>query len=110
MPGTQQTAEVRLDLEGMTCAACASRIEKRLNELDGVAATVNLATEQAAVRYDEARVSPNDLGLATPVVLWAGWPFHRAAALNLRHRAVTMDTLVSLGTLAAWGWSVVALL
>jgi P-type Cu+ transporter len=50
------------------------------------------------------------LGLATPVVLWAGWPFHRAAALNLRHRVATMDTLISLGTLAAWGWSVVALL
>jgi P-type Cu+ transporter len=157
---------VDLELEGMTCAACASRIEKRLNELEGVDATVNLATEQAAVRYDEARVSPDDLvravesvgygatlerreegerpnlrlrllvasaltaplvllamvgrlqfdgwewialALATPVVLWAGWPFHCGAALNLRHRAVTMDTLVSIGTLAAWGWSVVAL-
>ena len=160
------TRRVDLELEGMTCAACASRIEKRLNELEGVDATVNLATEQAAVRYDEARVSPDDLvravesvgygatleqreegerpdlrlrllvasaltaplvllamvgrlqfdgwewialALATPVVLWAGWPFHRGAALNLRHRAVTMDTLVSIGTLAAWGWSVVAL-
>ncbi len=49
------------------------------------------------------------LQLATPVVLWGGWPFHRAAWLNLRHRAVTMDTLISVGTLAAWGWSVVAL-
>jgi Cu+-exporting ATPase len=160
------TRRVDLELEGMTCAACAGRIEKRLNELEGVDATVNLATEQAAVRYDEARVSPDDLvravesvgygamlerreegerpdfrlrllvaaaltaplvlvamvgrlqfdgwewialALATPVVLWAGWPFHRGAALNLRHRAVTMDTLVSIGTLAAWGWSVVAL-
>ena len=45
------------------------------------------------------------LGLATPVVLWAGWPFHRAAALNLRHGAATMDTLISIGTLAAWAWS-----
>src|SRR5439155_2246956 len=50
------------------------------------------------------------LALATPVVLWAGWPFHVAAWKNLRHRTATMDTLVSLGTLAAWGWSVVALL
>jgi Cu+-exporting ATPase len=49
------------------------------------------------------------LQLATPVVLWGGWPFHRAAALNARHGAATMDTLISVGTLAAWGWSVVAL-
>jgi P-type Cu+ transporter len=49
------------------------------------------------------------LQLATPVVLWGGWPFHRAALLNARHGAATMDTLISLGTLAAWGWSVVAL-
>ncbi len=49
------------------------------------------------------------LALATPVVLWAGWPFHRAAALNARHAAVTMDTLISIGTLAAWGWSTVVL-
>ena len=49
------------------------------------------------------------LALATPVVLWAGWPFHVAAWKNLRHGAATMDTLISLGTLAAWGWSVVAL-
>ena len=49
------------------------------------------------------------LQLATPVVLWAGWPFHRAAWLNLKHGAATMDTLISVGTLAAWGWSVVAL-
>ena len=49
------------------------------------------------------------LALATPVVLWGGWPFHRAAWANLRHRAATMDTLVSLGTLAAWGWSVVTI-
>jgi Cu+-exporting ATPase len=150
----------------MSCAACATRIEKSLNELEGVEATVNFATEKAAVRYDEGRVRIGDLvravesvgygaalerrqegdrldfrrrlivaaaltaplvllamigrlqfegwewfalALATPVVLWAGWPFHRAAALNLRHRLVTMDTLISLGTLAAWGWSVIAL-
>jgi P-type Cu+ transporter len=152
----------------MTCASCAARIEKQLNQLDGVKASVNLATEQASVRYDGARVSVNDLFravefagyrastgarsepdlrettavrlllaasltapivvlamvgslqfsgwewvafvLATPVVFWAGWTFHTAAARNLRHRLVTMDTLISLGTLAAWTWSVVALL
>jgi Cu+-exporting ATPase len=165
MPETP-TRRVDLELEGMSCAACATRIEKSLNELEGVEATVNFATEKAAVRYDEGRVRIEDLvgavesvgygaalerteegerpdfrlrliaaaaltaplvllamigrlqfegwewialALATPVVLWAGWPFHRAAALNLRHRTVTMDTLISLGTLAAWGWSVVAL-
>jgi Cu+-exporting ATPase len=47
--------------------------------------------------------------LSTPVVLWAGWPFHRAAALNARHGAATMDTLISIGTLAAWAWSTVVL-
>jgi len=161
------TRRVDLELEGMSCAACATRIEKSLNELEGVEATVNFATEKAAVRYEEGRVGVNDLlqavesigygaalerreeaqrpdfrlrllvaavltaplvvlatvggaqfdgwewaalALATPVVLWAGWPFHRTAALNLRHRAVTMDTLISIGTLAAWGWSVIALL
>jgi Cu+-exporting ATPase len=162
---------LELPIQGMTCASCASRIERKLNRLDGVRATVNYATEQAAVEYDPARVSPallvqavEDVGyatrlpqsepvaaepdptaalrrrlifagvlsvpvlvlaavpalqftywqwlaleLATPVVLWAGWPFHVAAWKNLRHGAVTMDTLISLGTLAAWGWSVVAL-
>jgi Cu+-exporting ATPase len=166
MPATL-TRRVDLELEGMSCAACATRIEKSLNELEGVEATVNFATEKAAVRFDEGRVRLDDLlravesvgygaalerpeksqrpdfrlrlivaavltaplvlvamigrlqfegwewialALATPVVLWAGWPFHRAAALNLRHRIATMDTLISLGTLAAWGWSVVALL
>jgi Cu+-exporting ATPase len=152
----------------MTCASCAARIEKQLNQLDSVEASVNLATEQASVRYDRARVSVDDLfravesagyrasttarsetdprdttaarllvaagltapivvlamvgalqfsgwewfafALATPVVFWAGWAFHMTAARNLRHRLVTMDTLISLGTLAAWTWSVVALL
>ena len=160
------TRRVDLELEGMSCAACATRIEKSLNELEGVEATVNFATEKAAVRYDEGRVRIRDLvravesvgygaalerrqegdrldfrqrlivaaaltaplvllamigrlhfngwewvalALGTPVVLWAGWPFHRAAALSLRHRVATMDTLISLGTLAAFGWSVVAL-
>ncbi len=163
-------ARVDLALDGMTCAACATRIERKLNKLDGVAASVNFATEQAAVRYDPARVAVDQLigaveaagyhaklasdadepvdrsaalrlrlvvaaaltvpvvalamipplrfegwewlslVLATPVVFWAGWGFHRAAYVNARHGAATMDTLISIGTLAAWGWSVVALL
>jgi Cu+-exporting ATPase len=158
--------QVSLELEGMTCASCAARVEKELNALDGVHASVNLATEKVAVRYDGGRVSVDDLvravetagygastggreqersdsvhtrlvaagvltvpvvllamvgalqfpgwewpvlAMTTPVVLWAGWPFHRAAARNLRHGTASMDTLVSLGTLAAWSWSVVAL-
>jgi Cu+-exporting ATPase len=165
MPDTL-TRRVDLELEGMSCAACAARIEKSLNDLEGVEAAVNFATEKAAVRYDQGRVRVEDLvravesvgygaalerpaederpdsrrrlivaaaltaplvllamvgslhfdgwewvalALGTPVVLWAGWPFHRAAALSLRHRLATMDTLISLGTLAAWSWSVVAL-
>ena len=162
-------ARVELALEGMTCAACANRIERKLNKLDGVDASVNYATEQAAVRYDAGRVALADLigaveaagyharlaadageaedragalrrrlvvavaltvpltaiamlsplqfegwewvalMLATPVVFWAGYGFHRAALLNARHGAATMDTLISIGTLAAWAWSVVAL-
>ncbi|MGH2996268.1 MAG: heavy metal translocating P-type ATPase, partial [Gaiellaceae bacterium] len=159
--------QVELEIEGMTCASCAARIERRLNKLESVEASVNLATERAAVRYDDGRVALDDLlraveaagyraalprgerspagggglrlaaaagltvpvallamapplqfdgwewvalALATPVVLWAGWPFHAAAAKNLRHGGATMDTLISLGTLAAWIWSVVALL
>jgi Cu+-exporting ATPase len=161
--------KVDLALEGMTCAACANRIERKLNKLDGVDASVNYATEHATVRFDPSRVTVPDLvgaveaagyhaalaseqrvtpdrkdavrlrlvvaaalsaplvvlamvaplqfegwewiafALATPVVFWAGFGFHRAAFLNARHRAVTMDTLISIGTLAAWGWSVVAL-
>ncbi|HEX2413851.1 MAG TPA: heavy metal translocating P-type ATPase [Thermoleophilaceae bacterium] len=175
-----RAADERLDLPivGMTCASCASRIEKRLNGLDGVEASVNYATEKASVSYDPGQVgteellaaveeagyqaiippaaeqegspSPDDaeddsvgslrrrliwaavlslpvlllsmlpplqfdnwqwlaLQLATPVVLWAGWPFHKAAWANLKHGTATMDTLVSVGTLAAWGWSLVAL-
>jgi P-type Cu+ transporter len=163
-------ARVDLALDGMTCAACANRIERKLNKLDGVDASVNYATEQAAVRFDPGRVSVSDLldaveaagyhaalateaaeradraealrrrllvaavltlplvvlamamplqfegwewlafALATPVVFWAGFDFHRAAFLNARHGAATMDTLISIGTLAAWGWSVAALL
>jgi P-type Cu+ transporter len=158
--------DVQLELEGMTCAACAARIGKALNRLDGVEANVNFATEKAAVRYDEERVALADLvgavegagygasltrtegdggtrlglrlavavgltvpvaliamvpplgfegwewvalALTTPVWAWSGWPFHRAALKNLRHGGATMDTLISLGTTAAYGWSLVAL-
>ena len=161
---------VDLALEGMTCAACAGRIERKLNKLEGVDAAVNYATERAAVRFDPTRVAVADLigavesagyqarlaaeagdaddrasalrtrlivaaaltapllalsmipplqfdgwewlalALATPVVFWAGYGFHRAAVMNARHLAATMDTLISIGTLAAWGWSVTALL
>ena len=161
------TELVELELEGMTCASCAARIERKLNALEGAEASVNFASEQAYVHIDPAQVGVEDLvaavesagygafphspghardhdlsgyryglrlvvaaalglpvllvamisplqfagwqwmalALATPVVFWAGWPFHRAAAINLRHGAATMDTLVSLGTLSAWSWS-----
>ncbi|HEX2128475.1 MAG TPA: heavy metal translocating P-type ATPase [Solirubrobacterales bacterium] len=169
-----ETTRVELPVEGMTCASCANRIERKLNKLEGVEATVNFATQKAAVDYDAGLVDPQELlgaveaagyraelpaeqpkpaepeehgelrtlrnrlivsavlsvpifamamipplqfdywqwlslQLAAPVVLWAGWPFHRAAWQNLRHGQATMDTLISLGTLAAFGWSVVAL-
>jgi Cu+-exporting ATPase len=168
--GTLQTAEVRLDLEGMTCASCAARIEKKLNQLDGVEAAVNFATEQALVRsggvsltalvgavesagygarpaapaheahqHDEplgaltrrlllavaltlpvallAMVSAVEfagwewvaLVLSAPVVFVSGLGFHRVALRNARHAAASMDTLISLGTLAAWLWSSVVL-
>ncbi|HEX3240079.1 MAG TPA: heavy metal translocating P-type ATPase [Solirubrobacterales bacterium] len=172
---TDQRAEkLELSITGMTCASCANRVERRLNELDGVQASVNYATERAAVAFDPAAIDPEQLvdavaetgyqailptpdagaqapedadetaplrlrliasaalslpvlllsmipalqfdnwqwlalQLATPVVLWGAWPFHRAAWANLRHGAATMDTLVSLGVLAAWGWSLYAL-
>lgn len=173
-PGTT----VDLEIGGMTCASCAMRIEKKLNRLDGVSATVNYATEKAQVTApagydlsvlvaevektgytaalpapkhtpadDGAAVDPRDaellslrnrlitsivlavpviamamvpawqftywqwasLTLAAPVVLWAAWPFHKAAWTNLRHGAATMDTLVSLGVVAAFAWSLYAL-
>ena len=167
-PERAGTTRVDLPIEGMTCGACAARIERGLGRLDGVAsASVNLAAERATVVYDPALTGPAafaekvaalgyavgrdpDAGdpagalrtrllaaaaltapllalsmfpalqypgwawlaavLATPVVLWAGAGFHRAALAGLRHRTATMDTLVSLGTLAAWGWSVAVLL
>jgi len=160
-------ATVQLELDGMTCAACAARIDKALNKLDGVEASVNFATEKAAVRYDDGAVAVEDLvravegagyhasltrthdhggshlglrlavsaaltlpvaliamvppfgfagwewvalALTAPVWAWAGWPFHRAALKSARHGAATMDTLISLGTTAAFVWSLVALL
>ncbi|MEU9888497.1 heavy metal translocating P-type ATPase [Sphaerisporangium sp. NPDC051011] len=160
--------EIELAIGGMTCASCAARVERKLNKLDGVRATVNFATEKAKVVHDGG-VTPAELvaavekagytaelpsaapgaddsaplrrrlllsialsvpvvamamipalqfrgwqwlslALAVPVVLYGGWPFHRATLANLRHGAATMDTLVSIGTLAALGWSVWALL
>jgi P-type Cu+ transporter len=172
---TNARERLRLPIGGMTCASCANRVERRLNELDGVEASVNYATETAAVVFDAATVEPEDLvatveaagysaslpeadrdteqagaegdltadlrrrlaisaalalpvlllsmvpalqfenwqwlalQLATPVVLWGAWPFHRAAWANLKHATATMDTLISVGTLAAWGWSLIAL-
>ncbi|MDP1819082.1 MAG: heavy metal translocating P-type ATPase [Acidimicrobiales bacterium] len=175
------TTTVDLVIGGMTCASCAARIEKRLNKVDGVTATVNYATEQAKVTVPDgvssedliaqveaagytARVprpigaatdpaSPTEGGepepdetaplrirllasvaltvpvivlamvpalqfdawqwlsltLAAPVVTWGAWPFHRAAWVNLRHATATMDTLISVGVLAAFGWSLYAL-
>ncbi|MFF7543506.1 heavy metal translocating P-type ATPase [Streptomyces canus] len=166
------TSEVELLIGGMTCASCAARVEKKLNRMDGVTATVNYATEKARVSYPagvdvadliatvvktgytaEEPAPPADepsrddpeltalrqrllvsvalavpvvalsmvpalqfdnwqwlaLTLASPVVIWGAWPFHRAAWTNLRHAAATMDTLVSVGTLAAFGWSLWAL-
>ncbi|MFE4949848.1 heavy metal translocating P-type ATPase [Leifsonia sp. NPDC056665] len=169
-PNTQPRLELLIG--GMTCASCAARVEKRLNKLDGVEASVNYATEKATVfapagydtgvlvaqvesaGYTAAVPAPESaaraadpeladlrrrlivsaalglpvvllsmipalqfpswqwvaLALATPVVAWGAWPFHRAAAVNLRHGAATMDTLVSLGVTAAFAWSVYALL
>ena len=170
-PRTAEHEQTTLSLDGMTCASCVGRIERSLNKLDGVEATVNFATETATVSFDPARVTPKQLleaveaigyhaapaegehaapahdhdappirligalalaaplvllamvppfqfsgwdwlslALATPVVFWSGAQFHRAALLNARHGAATMDTLVSLGTLAAWTWSTVVLL
>ncbi|MBN0043062.1 copper-translocating P-type ATPase [Streptomyces actuosus] len=175
-------SEVELSVGGMTCASCAARIEKKLNRMDGVTATVNFATEKAKVSYAEgveiddliatvtktgytatpppptaqnrnetetetaAGAEPDgellalrqrllvslvlsvpvvlmamapplqfdnwqwlSLTLAAPVVVWGASPFHKAAYTNARHGAATMDTLVSVGTLAAFGWSLWAL-
>jgi P-type Cu+ transporter len=161
-------SHLELPVSGMTCASCAARVERTLNRLDGVTATVNYATERATVDFDDAAVAPEQLVdavasagygatlpgapppdagearglrtrlristvlavpvialsmigplqfagwelvalcLATPVVLWGAWPLHREAWRGLRHRTATMGTLISIGTLAAWMWSVAA--
>ena len=183
--GDGDVGHVELEVTGMTCAACAARIEKKLNRLDGVTATVNYATEKATVAFDASTLAPGDLiaavqsigydahvpapphaagasgasgasgdgagvtspwadpllqrlvtagvlgvpvlllsmitalqfrnwqwlafALAAPVATWAAWPFHRAAWKNLRQGEASMDTLVSVGVLAAFGWSTYAL-
>ena len=183
MTGAAQQA-VELSIGGMTCASCAARIEKKLNKLDGVTATVNFATEKAAVTFP-GTVTPEDLiavvertgytaalppeseadsapaagaqaagpsagggdetsalrrrllvalllavpvvvlamvpalqfrnwqwlslALAAPVAVWGAWPFHRAALVNARHGAATMDTLISVGVTASFAWSLYAL-
>ncbi|GAA4986411.1 heavy metal translocating P-type ATPase [Actinopolymorpha pittospori] len=175
----EQSGQIELAIGGMTCASCAARVEKKLNRIEGVTATVNYATEKAKVSFPVG-VTPADLiatvektgytaevpplpktrasagehpaaagvdelrplrtrliaalvlsvpvvamamvpawqftnwqwlslTLAAPVVTYAGWPFHKAAWTNLRHGAATMDTLISVGTLAAFGWSLWAL-
>ncbi|WP_022900115.1 heavy metal translocating P-type ATPase [Humibacter albus] len=167
-------SSIELEIGGMTCASCAMRIERKLNKLDGVVATVNYATEKARVNVpqgfdpsaligeiektgytatlpvaeptEDAEEAPDaelvslrqrligsivlavpvialamipalqftywqwlSLTLAAPVIVWAAWPFHKAALTNLRHGAATMDTLVSVGTIAAFVWSLYAL-
>jgi Cu+-exporting ATPase len=170
------THDIELRIDGMTCASCASRIEKKLNKLDGVTAAVNYATEQAKVTFPDT-IEPGELVaqveaagygahlphaagaggggehdhhdddveglrrrvlislaltipvaamamipalqfdrwqwlslmLAAPVVTWGAWPFHRVAWINLKHAVATMDTLISVGVLAAFGWSLWAL-
>ncbi|MEU2667891.1 heavy metal translocating P-type ATPase [Streptomyces sp. NPDC007164] len=176
---TGTAAEVELAIGGMTCASCAARIEKKLNRMDGVEATVNYATEKAKVSYRGEDISVQDLiatvektgytahepaplartaeggapeaaeadelrplrqrlltavalavpviamsmipalqfdywqwlslTLTAPVVTYAAWPFHKAAFTNARHGAATMDTLISVGTTAAFLWSLWAL-
>ena len=172
-------AHLDLEVTGMTCASCATRIEKKLNKLDGVEATVNFALERARVTFDPTQADPEQLlgtieaagygaslpqaaepaevsdaggvddspelvemrqrlvvcaalsipvvvlamvpplqfdnwqwmalTLASPVAVWGAWPFHVAAWKNARHRTTTMDTLVSVGVIAAYAWSLVAL-
>ena len=198
-PTHRPTETVDLTITGMTCASCSSRVERKLNKLEGVQAAVNLATEKARVQYaaphtvaellqvvesagygaapltgpgappagdgagaDSGDAGPDgadphdhidhdvapadalrrraivavslgalvvliamvmplhralgpaapwlELALTIPIYTWAAWPFHRAAAINARHLASTMDTLVSIGITAAFGWSLLAVL
>ncbi len=180
---SENTKQVEIPVEGISCASCVSKVERGLNGVDGVAATVNFATERASVTYDPALTDVDELVeaiqaagygakapadqpvadggagaaaeeqdaadryqrdlrrrlvvaitltvpifamamisslqfsgwqwlslvLATPVVFWSGWTFHLTAWRSARHGAANMDTLISIGTLAAYGWSVVAL-
>ena len=179
-PASQPEAAIELEIGGMTCASCANRIERKLNKLPGVTATVNYATEKAKVTTTSGDLDPTtliatveqagytaalptartsdgaeggdqrtrpdselaalrqrlwvsvvltvpvialamvpawqftywqwaSLTLAAPVIVWGAWPFHKAAWTNLRHGTATMDTLVSVGTLAALAWSIYAL-
>ena len=174
MAGANQ--HIELPIGGMTCASCANRIERKLNKLDGVVASVNYATEKATVDFDAAAVAPEQLvevvesagyratlpaaggggedaaaapdetellrrrllislalmlpvllvsmvpplqfdnwqwlslTLASPVVVWGALPFHRAAWANLKHATATMDTLISVGVIAAYAWSLYALI
>ena len=180
--GSSGITRIELSIQGMTCAACAARVERKLNSLDDIRATVNFATERASITapphitvpmliaaieqagYGAADARPETgsatagddgrqdedhaaylrrrlilaiiffiplsdisvalslfpafrfpgwqwvlVALAAPVVLWAAWPFHRAALRNSRHGSLTMDTLVSLGITAACGWSIYAM-
>ncbi|RLP06733.1 heavy metal translocating P-type ATPase [Propionibacterium australiense] len=167
-PAFQEFSSIDLDVQGMTCASCAARIQKKLNKVDGVQAAVNYATAKAhvlaphgtdadslievvrAAGYDASLPDPGEdseararehaerirrrlvlsaciavpvmlvsmitplqfpgwqwvvFALTTPVLFWGGWGFHRSAWVNLRHGAFTMDTLISVGTLAAYLWS-----
>lgn len=181
---TLNLEHIDIGVTGMTCTSCSSRVERKLNKLEGVQATVNFATESAAVDYDPEKLSRTDLintiqktgygafvlsddhteetaeqptqptpdqhkeqeiaelkhrfivsallgvpvmvlsmvpalqfdfwqwaclTLTAPVFVWGGWPFHKAAWTNVRHGAFTMDTLISLGTTAAFLWSLIAL-
>jgi P-type Cu+ transporter len=179
VPSSSETHTVELSIGGMTCASCAARVEKKLNKLEGVSATVNFTTEKAKVSFPDSLppealvavveatgytaalpvpaaragdrtaqvVDSNQaqtatlrrrllvctalalpvlvlsmipaaqftnwqwlaLTLASPVVVWGAWPFHAAAWTNARHGAATMDTLISVGVIAAYTWSLYAL-
>ena len=176
MNTSHSTENLDLSITGMSCNACAMSIEKGLNNLDGVSATVNFATESARVTFDPKKINSDGmieavsslgygarllqdttpdmldaevrekvemlrirlivsmvfgipvavvsmfmslqftnwqwwaLALSAPVVTWGAWPFHKAALMNARHRSTTMDTLISLGVVAATSWSVWALI
>lgn len=170
MAQANTTEQVDLRLEGLSCASCAARVEESLNRVEGASASVNFATEEAAVRFDPSQVAVAELlsavegagyraavasdappveegdedlrrrliaaafltlplavismvppvrfegwewlamALAAPVLIYSGFGLHRAALRGLRHRTTTMDTLVSLGTTAAFVWSAVVLI